>query len=232
MIPAQINNPAWAQPLLSQVPITKPTQTSPISIKGQFKSEKEAVRAIAKAIYQETKKTGLEYGALILEKNGVYTVADVVAGGKPGIDKNGTGLQNVASSPQEIEAYRRQGYKVSHIHSHPDKVVLPAGTPVGNGRVTAVELEGDTPEGPSFLDFIALYRRKLTKGYVVTGDGDVVRYEIPAYPKAVDVQKEGILTLIDDVDPSYDNQRPLNCYHVENGAAEAIIPAGNIRIEK
>jgi hypothetical protein len=138
----------------------------------------EAARAVSRSLYDHTRTTGHEAGAWIVSKpvDGQDRFFVVAAS---------SGQQNeldMVQAKSDLDNYRRNNpgenfTVVSHIHSHPNITRDANGKPLG--------LIG---EGPSVNDY-DIWRnasidqdpkdRIQNRGYIVSGDGDVYRLDIP-----------------------------------------------------
>jgi hypothetical protein len=178
-------------------------------VRGNFASEQKAVEAAAERMYLLTQDTGKEVGALVLEKEGQFSLGALQQGTASRETREENRVQ--ASTPlsaEEMQRYRDQGYDVvSHVHTHPDSQVATANM----GEEVTV------PEGPSPQDLSTWMNLGMSEGYVVTGDGDVFETTLPT-PEQLsqpDAGKHLRLDRIADVDPGYDNGLPANIWQLQ-----------------
>jgi hypothetical protein len=185
-----------------------------------FPSEEQAVLAAAKEMYKNTTANGRECGGYIIGKAGKYRLAEPSIGPVP--ERNGrthTISASVTIDKEIIDYYRRQGYSVTHLHSHPNFF-----SPNQYSQIAV-------PEGPSLADFKVIGNMGLRHAYVVTGDGDVARYFIPL-PSIRNEKKpfeKAGLRVIGDVDKPYDNKRPLNGWVLVNGKQNWLLDPHQIK---
>jgi hypothetical protein len=188
-------------------------------VRGNFASEQKAVEAAAERMYSLTQDTGKEVGALVLEKDGQFSLGAL----QQGTASRETGEENrvQANTPlsaEELQRYRDQGYDVvSHVHTHPDSQVATAD----------VGKEVTIPEGPSPQDVSTWMNLGMSEGYVVTGDGDVFETTLPT-PEQLsqpDAGKHLRLDRIADVDPGYDNGLPANIWQLQGPDASGTMQA-------
>jgi hypothetical protein len=203
-------------PSPDQMPKQAPSLDNP-SVEGSFNTEFQAVEAAAEHMYALTQDSGEQVGAFVLKKDGQYQLGGL---------QQDTSAQNIGQGPfvresesglpEEIKGYRDAGFEVvSHIHTHPD-----------SAPVTQDGPEITVPEGPSATDIQAWAALGLPNGYVVTGDGDVVKMTLPNSEQRTSPNPDEHIQLNTelDVDPTYDNYLPLNLWRLSapdaNGAIE------------
>lgn len=175
-------------------------------IKGNFDSESAAVMAVARHFHFATRENNWEIGALILKKDGKYSL---------GFSQQGD-ARSVEVSFAEVKRYIAQGFElVSHVHSHPDKVLL---------------ADGWNPvlQGPTFYDLQGWLALGIQRGYVVAGDGAVIRTTLPREGWTGTVG-EVQLDVIGDVEPQYNSGRPLNLWHRDEDGPNPMLDPSQIK---
>jgi hypothetical protein len=172
-----------------------------------FPSEEQAVLAAAKEMYKNTAANGREWGGYIIGKAGKYRLAEPSI--EPVPERNSKTHEitpSVAVEPKVVDYYRKLGYSVTLLHSHPNSI-----NPNSYSRL-------DVEEGPSLADFKNLGEMGLKHAYVVTGDGDVVRYfiHLPSVRNEKKPFEKAGLRVIGDVDKNSNNGRELNGWVIIN----------------
>jgi hypothetical protein len=188
------------------LPQRAPDLDAPV-VQGNFDTEQAAATAAARRLYPMTQGTGEEVGAVILKKDGQYSLGAL----QQGTQETGQGNRVQASTPlsqEELQHHRDQGFDVvSHIHTHPDSKTASENA---SKQVTI-------PEGPSPHDVGTWMNLEMPRGYMVTGDGDVFETSLPTAQQLTQPDAEAFLQLdrIADVDPGYDNGLPANIWQLE-----------------
>jgi hypothetical protein len=185
-----------------------------------YKSEAQAAIGASKLMYQITRETKRECGGYLIGKNGVYRLAEPLIGGDPTADAANEKVTSAVSIDKRIVAYyKKMGFTVTILHSHPDAI--------GRADGTVVKY----PKGPSLQDFKAMGEFGLRHCYLVTGDGDVIRFSnaLPGERSSKNPLEQAEIRVIGDVAPLYDSGLPLNGWLVDKGVERFILDPKQIK---